>query len=102
MSRIETLLKILRTEPNDTFSKYALALEYVSSGETAKAEEIFKDILNNTPDYLAAYYQYGKLLDDSGEVDSARKIYNQGLFVAASQNDMHTKAELQDAIDNLF
>ncbi len=102
MSRVDTLKMILKNEPNDTFTKYALALEYVSDGETDKAEEIFIDLVDNNPDYVAAYYQYGKLLEDRADIERARKIYNQGIFVAASQNDMHTKSELQDAMDNLF
>jgi len=102
MGRIETLQNLLADNPNDDFTKYALALEYVSANEPGKAENHLKDLILNSPGYLATYYQYGKLLEDKGEVEEARKIYNQGLFVAASQNDMHTKAELQDAIDNLF
>lgn len=102
MDRIETLLNLLEENPADEFTKYALALEYVSINEVDSAEIFLKELLINSPGYLATYYQYGKLLEDKGEVDEARKIYNQGLFVAASQNDMHTKAELQDALDNLF
>ena len=102
MNRIETLQNLLKENPADEFTKYALALEYVSISDTANAEKYMKDLLMNSPNYLAVYYQYGKLLEDKGEIDEARKIYNQGLFVAASQNDLHTKAELQDALDNLF
>lgn len=102
MSRIETLLNLLADNPDDDFTKYALALEYVSANETDNAEKYLKDLITASPSYLATYYQYGKLLEDKGEIDDARKIYNQGLFVATSQNDMHTKAELQDALDNLF
>lgn len=102
MSRIEILRDILTKEPNDTFTKYALALEYAAAGKTDEAEEIFTDIVENTPDYVAAYYQYGKLLEDKAETERARKIYSQGIFVATSQNDLHTRSELQDAMDNLF
>jgi predicted Zn-dependent protease len=102
MSRIDTLLNLLSENPNDDFTKYALALEYVSANDVDNAEKYMKDLIANSPGYLAVYYQYGKLLEDKGETDDARKIYNQGLFVATSQNDLHTKAELQDALDNLF
>lgn len=102
MSRIETLQNILTENPNDEFTKYALALEYISASETDNAEKYLKELIQTSPSYLATYYQYGKLLEDKDEIDDARKIYNQGLFVAASQNDLHTKAELQDALDNLF
>jgi tetratricopeptide (TPR) repeat protein len=102
MSRIETLLNLMEQNPDDEFTKYALALEYVSVNETDNAEKYLKELIAASPSYLATYYQYGKLLEDKGEIEDARKIYNQGLFVATSQNDLHTKAELQDAIDNLF
>jgi len=102
MSRIETLLNMLKTNPEDDFTKYALALEYVSGNQLDKAEKYLKSLVKDSPNYLAAYYQYGKLLEEKDEIDEARKIYNQGLFVASSQNDLHTKSELQDALDNLF
>jgi tetratricopeptide (TPR) repeat protein len=102
MNRIETLKNLLSQNPEDDFTKYALALEYISLNETDDGEKFLKELVQNSPNYLAAYYQYGKLLEDKGEIDEARKIYNQGLFVAASQNDLHTKSELQDALDNLF
>ena len=102
MNRIETLLNLLGNNPNDEFTKYALALEYVSIKETESAEKYLKELITDSPSYLATYYQYGKLLEDKDEIDEARKIYNQGLFVASAQNDSHTKAELQDALDNLF
>ena len=102
MSRIETLLNLLQSSPNDDFTKYALALEYDSNNESDEAEKYLKDLISASPSYLATYYQYGKLLEDKDEIDEARKIYNQGLFVASAQNDSHTKAELQDALDNLF
>ncbi len=102
MSRIETLQNLLNDNPSDDFAKYALALEYISVSDTDSAEKFLKELIAASPSYLATYYQYGKLLEDKGEIDDARKIYNQGLFVATSQNDMHTKSELQDALDNLF
>lgn len=102
MSRIETLKNLLTENPDDDFTKYALALEYISLNETDNAESFLKELIQTSPNYLAAYYQYGKLLEDKSEIDEARKIYNQGLFVASSQNDLHTKSELQDALDNLF
>lgn len=102
MSRIDTLKSILNQNPDDEFSKYAIALEYISMNETDNAEKFLKELIQSSPSYLATYYQYGKLLEEKGEIEEARKIYNQGIFVAVSQNDLHTRTELQDALDNLF
>ncbi|HEX2786826.1 MAG TPA: tetratricopeptide repeat protein [Ignavibacteria bacterium] len=102
MNRINTLTKILESEPNDSFSRYALGLEYVSLNDYDEAQKEFNFILRNDPQYLPVYYQLGKVLESTGDSDKALKIYQQGLYVASSQNDLHTKAELQDAIDSLY
>lgn len=102
MNRKETLSKLLEADPNDSFSRYALGLEYVSLNDYDEAQKEFNFILINDPQYLPVYYQLGKVLEIAGDIDKALKIYQQGLYVASSQNDAHTKSELQDAIDSLY
>jgi tetratricopeptide (TPR) repeat protein len=102
MSRMDILLKLIETDPNDSFSRYALGLEYVSLNDYDEAQKEFNFILTNDPQYLPVYYQLGKVFELAGDTDKALKIYQQGLYVASSQNDLHTKSELQDAIDSLY
>lgn len=102
MNRLESLLEILKKDENDTFSRYALALEYNSINETEKSKSEFLKLLNENPSYLPTYYQLGKLYEQEGDIEEAIKIFTKGLFVATSQNDLHTKNELQEAIDNLY
>lgn len=102
MSRKETLEKLLETDPGDSFSRYALGLEYVSLNDYDEAQKEFNFILSNDPQYLPVYYQLGKVFELTGDTDKALKIYQQGLYVASSQNDTHTQSELQDAIDSLY
>ncbi|MBE2254966.1 MAG: tetratricopeptide repeat protein [Ignavibacteria bacterium] len=102
MSRLESLLEILKNDENDAFSRYALALEYMSMNETVKAKIEYLKLLNDQPAYLPVYYQLGKLYEHEGDLEEAKNIYNKGLFVATSQNELHTKNELQEAIDNLY
>jgi len=102
ISRLENLKKMLQDDPQDTFARYALGLEYMSSGENENARDIFEELRVLDPNYVATYYQLGKIYELLGDESEARKIYEKGVYVAASQGDEHTKQELQQAIDDLL
>jgi tetratricopeptide (TPR) repeat protein len=101
MDRIGSLLKILEKDNNDVFVKYALALEYLSRNNLSEAEKYFIELLDKEPDYLASYYQYGLLLEQKGDIKEASEVLEKGILLAERQNDLHTKSELQIALDNL-
>jgi Tfp pilus assembly protein PilF len=102
MNRLETLLKLLENEPHDAFTRYAVALEYMGEGRVSEAGKELSAIISSNPDYLAAYYQYGKVLEEQGDIETAEEIYRSGLALAEKQNDLHTRSELQEALDNLY
>lgn len=102
ISRLENLKKMLQDDPQDTFARYALGLEYMSAGENENARDTFEELRVLDPNYVATYYQLGKIYELLGEEHQARKIYEKGVYVAASQGDEHTKQELQQAIDDLL
>jgi hypothetical protein len=52
--------------------------------------------------YQAVYYQLGKVYELLGEETEARKVYEKGIYVAASKGDMHTKSELEQALNELL
>jgi tetratricopeptide (TPR) repeat protein len=98
-SRIEILKQYITEDPADTFSRYALALEYIKAGEKSKALIYLTEIYQAHPTYLANYYQLGKVLESEGDISKAIKIYEAGITEARRQNDMHTLSELQSALD---
>lgn len=102
MNRLEVLLEMLKKEPNDSFTRYAAALEYLSAGRISEAERELDTLIASDPDYLASYYQYGKILEEQGDLEKAEEIYRSGLALAEKQNDLHTRSELQEALDNLY
>jgi tetratricopeptide (TPR) repeat protein len=101
-SRIENLKQMLAADPQDSFARYALGLEYVSGGRFEDAKEIFEELRILDPNYTAAYYQLGKVYEQLGNEPEARKVYEKGIYVAASQSDEHTKTELEEALDGLL
>jgi Tfp pilus assembly protein PilF len=101
-SRLSALKKMVKQDPDDSFSRYALGLEYLSLSDNKPAKEMFEELLSKDPNYLAAYYQLGKVYEILDEVEMAGKAYEKGIYVATSQNDFHTKSELEEALNNLL
>ncbi|MBX2945480.1 MAG: tetratricopeptide repeat protein [Cyclobacteriaceae bacterium] len=100
LTRIEQLLKYVEEDPNDSFSLYALALEY-KKNNPIEALKLFRQLLINHPDYLPTYYQAGLMMEESGNINEALNLYGQGIGLARKQNDMGTLKELQAAYNLL-
>lgn len=100
-NRIQLLEQYIKEDPQDAFSTYALALEYVNINNTEKALSLFSTLVYNHPDYLAAYYHYGKLLEKLNNKEQANDIYLKGIAVAQKQNNRKTLAEIKEAYNSL-
>ncbi|HLX92398.1 MAG TPA: tetratricopeptide repeat protein [Puia sp.] len=99
--RMEKIIVMLRRDPDDSFLKHALALEYVKAGQDDMARTLFETILKNDPDFLGSYYQLGKLLERNGDLNAASELYGDGMKTAARAGDRRTFNELQAAQENL-
>jgi Tfp pilus assembly protein PilF len=98
--RIEMLEQYILEDSEDIFSKYALALEYIKGENTEGATSLLKGIIQKHPDYLAAYYQLGKLYEQSNSAE-AKKVYESGIAVAQRQKNFKTLNEIQAALDSM-
>ena len=99
-NRIELLNEYLKDDPDDAFTLYALALEYLNAGDKIKAKEFFTSVINKHPGYLPAYYHFGKLCEYLNEKEKANELYLNGITLAQKQNDQHTLKELKEAYDS--
>src|SRR5258708_6646208 len=101
MTRIEELKSFLRDDPHDHFSTYALALEYIKINRAAEAISLLEKLIRLNPDYLAAYYQLGKLFESAHDFPKASFFYQAGIEVARKKKDQKTLNELRTALDLL-
>lgn len=99
--RLEVLLNMVAQNPTDSFSRYGLAMEYAARGNLEKAVEEFRQLLAVNPNYSAAYYHAGQALEKLGNLEDAREIYQRGIEAATRTGDLHTRSELQAALDLL-
>ena len=88
-------------KPEDAFLKFAIAQEYISAGNDAEAEKYLALLVVEFPDYLATYYQLGKLYERVNEIESAKNIYRKGKEVAQRTGDAKTLRELNEALQQI-
>ena len=98
---MQFLRDALASKPDDTFARYALALELVRGGKPDEAWEHFRYLLDRHPDYSASYYQAGMLLASQGRTEEARQVLARGVEVTARLGQKHAHGELMDALASL-
>lgn len=102
MNRIEILKGFLEQDPKDSFSRYALALEYVKAGKTDDARQEFEYVRDHDPGYVATYFQLAQLYRNLGLRHDAEKTYRTGITAASKAGDAHTREELEGALESLL
>lgn len=101
MSRLEKLQEFLIVDPNDSFTQYAIGLEYRSLKDFPKAIEQLEALVINDPGYVATYYQLADCYREIKEKEKAKGCYQKGITQARAANDLHAASELQMALDEL-
>lgn len=96
--RLQALKSFYEEDPDDPFTRFALAQEFLKRGRTAEALHFFEQLVSDDPDYVGTYYHLGKLYESLDRVDEARRTYERGIKIAESKRDAHARAELQDAL----
>lgn len=98
---MEVLKAMVTQNPADAFARYGLAMELVKTGQLEGAVAEFRALLEHNPNYAAAYFHGGQVLEKLGDVGQARTFYEKGVEVTARTGDQHAHSELQAALDML-
>ena len=99
--RIAQLLKFLEANANDSFVRFALALEYIKVGDEQRGLEYFLDIRKDDPDYTGTYYHLGKLYERLHKKKEAEEVYREGLKRTIGK-DGKSYQEIQEALNQLL
>jgi len=100
-NRLDSLLKLLEKEPEDSFLLYGVPLEYMSANNLEESEKYFIKLINADPDYLATYMQYAGLKEKQNKIDEAKELYKQGIAKAQLAGDNHAATEMEGFLDEL-
>ncbi len=100
-NRFDILRQMLAQDPNNTFARYGLAMEYAKGGHYPEAITEFQTLLQHDESYVAAYFHGGQAYEKLGRVEDARAIYEKGIEAATRKGDAHTRSEIEAALSLL-
>jgi Tfp pilus assembly protein PilF len=75
--------------------RYSLGLEYLKSGDSARAALHLRQAVTLDPDYTAAWKALGRALTDRGEMADALAAYRTGIEVARRKGDKQAGKEME-------
>jgi Tfp pilus assembly protein PilF len=99
--RMEQLKSILEQDPNSTFARYALGMEYVSAGETEAALREFRTVLELDANYANAWLMGAQSLQQAGRIPEATQWLRDGIACAQRAGNRHAQSEMQALLDEL-
>lgn len=99
MSKRAQLEKLLHASPQDLFLRYAFAMACASEGDRDTASQRLAAINESDPDHVAAWFQHGKILNELGESDDARRVLKNGIAAARRVGDDHAAEEMMGFLD---
>ena len=97
-SRLDLLTGIVKQDPGNLLARYGLAMEYAQQGDHDNALANFRALMVSNPDYVAAYYQAGRMLQKIGELQRAREVFEQGIAACNRVGDLHARSEMEAAL----
>lgn len=101
MDRREIFKKMLEKDPDDAFSRYALAMEEAKVGNHEVALKNYAEVVRRDPKYVPAYQMAGQLLMEKEEFDDARDWFEKGVAVAESTGNKKALGEMEDLLNEL-
>ena len=105
MSRREQIEQMLAESPEDTFLRYALAMELgnedCSAKEHERAIELHRLLIADKPPYVPSFFMLGQQLTRMDRIDDARTALRDGIDQARAQNDLHAAGEMTEFLQTL-
>ena len=101
MARLEKLQALLEADPADSFTRYAIGLEFAKAEKYEDAICTLEELREQDPAYVPTYYMLAGYYRKTGDNDSAKLIYQEGIVQARLANDRHAVSELQAALDEV-
>jgi len=100
-SRRQKLEEYVAQNPNDTFSRYGLALESLKEGDKAAAEAQFRTLIENDADYVPGFQMYAQMLAQEERREEARTILTAGIAAATRTGNAHARSEMEGLLSEL-
>jgi predicted Zn-dependent protease len=100
-TRRQLLEEFIAKKPEDSFSRYGLALECSSTGDIAAADTHFRALNDRHPDYIPAYLMYAQMLARESRPADAKQVLTKGISEATKKGDDHARSEMESLLSEL-
>jgi len=101
MDRIAMLMEILAANPEDSFARYGLAMEYSKAGQVDQALTEFKTLIEKNPDYTPAYFMAAQTLATAERTEEAKRMLVDGISSARRTGNQHAQSEMTAMLEEL-
>jgi len=101
MDRIAALNDVLTQNPNDTFARYGLAMEYSKQGDLDRALAEFSILLKTSPDYTPGYFMAAQTLARADRIADAKDMLTNGIASARRTGNLHAQSEMEAMLAEL-
>ena len=99
--KIAGLKEILALDPKNSFARYGIAMELANRGEVDAALKEFDVLIEQNPDYVAAYFMSAQTLAKASRNPEAVEKLKAGIACAARTGNRHALSEMQGMLDEL-
>lgn len=101
MTRLQKLLQLAATTPDDPFTHYGVGLEYAQLERWDDALHAFDQALRVDAGYIAAYHQKARAALKLGQRDAATDALCAGIAAARARGERHEADEMQKMLEAL-
>jgi len=100
-SRIDALVRMLASRPDDPRLRFGLALEYLNAGRTTEGVAELRRYLESTPDEGNAWGRLAAALAGLGREEEAREAYRMGIEAAERHGHPTMAQEFRESLEGL-
>jgi tetratricopeptide (TPR) repeat protein len=101
MTRIDQLLKLAQSQPDDPLIHYGIGLEYANQERWAEALAMLERTLKIDPQYVAAFFQKARAELKLGRRSDAAATLAAGIRQADERGDRHSADEMRKMLETL-
>lgn len=87
--------------PGEIMPRYGLAVELANQGQTEEALQHFAKLVEQHPDYTAAYQMSAQTLLKAGRNDEARQLLQDGIASAKREGNSKAESEMQGMLEEI-
>ena len=99
--RLDFLQNMTASGKADSFTWYALALEYKGLARVEDALSTFQQLRERDQDYVPMYLMCGTMLVEANRRDDAKEWLLAGLAAARKKGDSHAAGEIEGVLASL-